>query len=471
MKSNKKAFRYSVNSSVIIVGAIIITLLLNAILVTLNDRFSLEIDFTEDGIYELTDTSKEILDKIDQDVQILMFTNGTESEQVSTIKNVLSKYTQHNSKISVQEIDLVKDPSALAPYQTMIEADKFTLGSLVLKCGDKSEFVSSANFITTDGQSNIERSVTSKLTNFVDGMSLSAITFTTGHGETKASSTETALETDAYQTVTLDTLTEDFPADGNSMVIINAPQNDFSAEEINKLDAYLDRGGNVMIGFDPAITKKLDRLESYLADDWGIVRNNNIVIDQKQMLSGTQYSMVEFDEHDIAKPVAEGQKKVVSGLSNSFEIAADLPQSVEVKTVLKSSPEATETTVEALSSGSQLDNAKNGVFNLMLAATRENYEMDSNETHTGHLVVYGSETMFDGMLLEARFANEDIFLNTVNWMKDSGSGITVRAKLMPGGSLTITQGQFWVWFAILVVVVPVGLLAAGLVIWLRRRYK
>lgn len=471
MKSNKKAFRYSVNSSVIIVGAIIITLLLNAILVTLNDRFSLEIDFTEDGIYELTDTSKEILDKIDQDVQILMFTNGTESEQVSTIKNVLSKYTQHNSKISVQEIDLVKDPSALAPYQTMIEADKFTLGSLVLKCGDKSEFVSSANFITTDGQSNIERSVTSKLTNFVDGMSLSAITFTTGHGETKASSTETALETDAYQTVTLDTLTEDFPADGNSMVIINAPQNDFSAEEINKLDAYLDRGGNVMIGFDPAITKKLDRLESYLADDWGIVRNNNIVIDQKQMLSGTQYSMVEFDEHDIAKPVAEGQKKVVSGLSNSFEIAADLPQSVEVKTVLKSSPEATETTVEALSSGSQLDNTKNGVFNLMLAATRENYEMDSNETHTGHLVVYGSETMFDGMLLEARFANEDIFLNTVNWMKDSGSGITVRAKLMPGGSLTITQGQFWVWFAILVVVVPVGLLAAGLVIWLRRRYK
>ena len=48
MKKNKKAFRYSVNSSVIIVGAIIITLLLNAILVTLNDRFSLEIDFTEE---------------------------------------------------------------------------------------------------------------------------------------------------------------------------------------------------------------------------------------------------------------------------------------------------------------------------------------------------------------------------------------------------------------------------------------
>lgn len=471
MKKNKKAFRYSVNSSVIIVGAIIITLLLNAILVTLNDRFSLEIDFTEDGIYELTDTTKELLDKIEDDVQILMFTNGTESEQVTTIKNVLSKYTQRCGKISVEEIDVVKDPSSLATYQNIIESDKFTLGSLVLKSGNKSEFVSSSNFITTDGQSNIERSVTSKLTNFVDGMSLSEISFTTGHGETKASSTETCLQTDAYRTVTLDTLTEEFPADSNSMVIVNAPQNDFSAEEIDKLDAYLDRGGNVTICFDPQIVNRLDRLENYLAEDWGIIRNNNIVIDQKQMLSGTQYSMVDFGDHEIAAPVAEGQKKVVTAFSNSFDIAADLPQSVKVETVLKSTAEATETNVESLTAGKQVENAKTGVFNLMMAATRENYVMDSNESFTGHLVVYGSETMFDSMLLEARFANEDVFLNAVNWMKNSGSGITVRAKMMPGGSLTISQGQFWVWFAILVIVIPIGLLAAGLIIWLRRRYK
>lgn len=471
MNKNKKTFRYSVNSSVIIVGAIIITLLLNAILVTLNDKFSLEIDFTEDGIYELTDTTKDLLDQLEKDVEILMFTDGMESEQVSMIKNVLSKYTQHSGHLTVSEVDVVKNPSSLAAYQNIIEADKFTLGSLILKGEVKSEFVSSSNFLTAEGYSNIERSVTSKLANFVDGMSLSAVTFTTGHGETKASSMETVLETDAYQVVTLDTLAGDFPADKNSLVIINAPQNDFTAEEINKLDAYLDRGGNVMVTFDPAITQRLERLESYLAEDWGIIRSNNIIIDQKQMLTGTQYSVLKFADHEIVNPVKEGQKLAVSPLSNSFEIAGDLPQPVTVDVVLKSSDGATETDIVSMMSGAEKADAKTGAFNLMLAATRESYIMEENESFTGHLVVCGSEGLFDAMTAETRFANEDVFLNAVNWMKGTDSGIAVRAKLMPGGALTISQGQFWTWFVILVVIVPVGLLVAGLIIWLKRRYK
>ena len=67
---NKK-FRYSLNSKAFIIGAVVIVLLLNAILITLNDKFSLEIDFTEDKIYALTDESKDIADKIDEPIEIL----------------------------------------------------------------------------------------------------------------------------------------------------------------------------------------------------------------------------------------------------------------------------------------------------------------------------------------------------------------------------------------------------------------
>lgn len=471
MKKNKKAFHYSMNSSVIIVGAIIITLLLNAILVTLNDRFSLEIDFTEDGIYELTDTTKELLDKLDSNVEMIMFTNGADSETVTMLKTVLGKYTQHSSKLSVSEIDVVKDPSALTAYQDVIEAEKFTVGSLVLKDEKKTEFVSSSNFVTTDGYSNIERSVTSKLVNFVDGMSLSTITFTSGHGEAQASSTETVLETDAYKIAALDTLTQEFPADKNSLVIINAPQNDFSAEEINKLDAYLDRGGNVMITFDPQIVTKLERLESYLAEDWGIIRSNNIVVDQKQQLTGTPYSILQFAEHDIVNPVKEESRYVVTSFANSLEIAPEVPQSVTVNEVLTTTQDATETNIESLYGGVEMPNARTGKFNIMVAASRDNYIMEDNETFTGHLVVCGSEAMFNSVILESRFANEDVFLNAVNWMKGSDSGISVRIKRMPGGTLAISQGHFWTWFVVLVVVIPLGLLISGLVIWLKRRYK
>ncbi|MBQ4516739.1 MAG: GldG family protein [Clostridia bacterium] len=471
MKKNKKAFHYSMNSSVIIVGAIIITLLLNAILVTLNDRFSLEIDFTEDGIYELTDTTKELLDKLESDVEMIMFVKDNQSEMVTMLKTVLGKYTQHSSKLSVSEVNVVKDPSAVTAYDDIIESEKFTVGSLVLKNENKKEFVSSANFVTTDGYSNIERSVTSKLVNFVDGMSLSAITFTSGHGEAKATSTETVLETDAYRIETLDTLTQDFPSDKNSLVVINAPKNDFSAEEIEKLDAYLDRGGNVMIAFDPQIDAKLERLESYLAADWGIIRSNNIVVDQKQQITGTPYSILQFTDHDIVKPVKEESRYVVTSFSNSLEIAPEVPQSVTVKEVLTTTQDATETNIESLYGGVAMPDARVGKFNVMVAASRDNYIMEDNKTFTGHLVVCGSESMFNSVILESRFANEDVFLNAINWMKGSDSGISVRIKRMPGGSLTISQGHFWTWFVVLIVVVPLGLLISGLVIWLKRRYK
>ncbi len=440
-------------------------------LVTLNDRFSLEIDFTEDGIYELTDTTKELLDKLESDVEIIMFTNGKEYEKVSMAKNVLDKYMQHSSKLSVSEINVIKDPSAYAAYRDDIEMEKFDVGSLVLKDEKKSEFVSSLNFVTTDRYSNIERSVTSKLVNFVDGMSLSEITFTSGHGEEKASSTQTVLETDAYKIATLDTLTQDFPSDKNSLVIINAPQNDFSAEEIEKLDAYLDRGGNVMIAFDPLIETKLERLESYLQADWGIIRSNNIVVDLKQQITGTPYSILQFTDHDIVKPVKEESRYVVSLFSNSLEIAPEVPQSVTVKEVLTTTQEATETNIESLDAGVAMPDARVGKFNIMLAASRDNYIMEDNKTFTGHLVVCGSESMFNSVILESRFANEDVFLNAVNWMKGSDSGISVRIKRMPGGALAINQGHFWTWFVVLIVVVPLGLLISGLVIWLKRRYK
>ncbi|MBQ9915024.1 MAG: hypothetical protein IJO50_02660, partial [Clostridia bacterium] len=69
------------------------------------------------------------------------------------------------------------------------------------------------------------------------------------------------------------------------------------------------------------------------------------------------------------------------------------------------------------------------------------------------------------------FANEDIMLNSINWMNGGNASLTVRIKQLPTGSMIVSRGQFWMWFAILVVVVPLAILGAGLTIFLKRRYK
>ncbi len=471
MKQNKKNFRYRVNSSAVIIGAIIITLLLNAILVTLNDKISLEIDFTKDKIFQLTEESEELVDKIDKDTEILILTTGTESESLSLVKNVLSKYTQRNGKISVKEVDVAKNPMEVKAYQQ--DMQNLTLNSLIIRQGDKYETVNSSDFVSKDGgYSYIERAVTGKLANFVDGMTISEIFFTTGHGEQTVDGTRGVLELENYKLTQFDTLTGEFPQNEHSLVIISAPQQDFSAEEIDKLDKYLDKGGNIQIYFDPLYSGKLERLEKYLAEDWGITRKNNIVIDMSNQMESSEYMLAELGSHEITEPLSKSQKRVGYAPANSFDIAIDLPTGVEVKPLLNSSANsyAKADVKSAVSSGFvKTDGDETGVFNLMLAATRTGGSMEVGAT--GKLIVSGSVETFNALAKDTRFANEDLLLNTISWMKGSESAITVRAKELPGGQMMLSKTQFWTWFVLLIIVVPVALLICGLVVWLRRRYK
>lgn len=461
---NKKAFRYSVNSTVLVVGAIVITLLFNAFLVTLNDRFALEIDFTQDGMYELTDTTKDVLGKLEDRVEVVMFTDGSESEVLSIVRNVLQKYTQNCGKIFVREINLIKNPKDLVPYQEAIDG-QLTIGSILLQSGDKQEFISSSGFFTSEGRSKVERSITGKLTNFIDGMSISAIAYTAGHGEGSAEMAKDALETSAYKIETLDTLQGEFPADKNSLVVIHVPQNDFTAEEIEKLDAYLLRGGNVILSFDVNASPTLNRLEGYLASDWGITRSAYWLYDKDAMLgSNTPYLLAQFAEHEIVAPIKESDKKIILSLPNALSISGELPAGVEVMPVLTTTGNATAIQMD----GTSVPEKAPGKENLMLAATRTNYDLESNQSVSGKLVVCGADIL---NMIDASFANEDLLLNTVSWMKGSESGLSISTKRLPGGALVISQAHFWTWFGILVIVIPIGVLIAGLVVFKKRRYK
>ncbi|MBP3337506.1 MAG: Gldg family protein [Clostridia bacterium] len=467
---NKKNFRYSVNANTLIIGAIVIVLLLNSILIALNDKISLQLDFTYDEIFKLTDETKEIVSKIDEDVEILMITDGSDTEMYSLVRNILDKYTQENSKISFSEINYVKNPIEIKPY--LDEMPTMQLGSLILKSAGKHEIANSKDFFTNNSQSNVERVVTGKLANFMDEYTISEIMLTSGHGEAAMTSANAIFEMEGYKTVSFDSLTENFPKDANSLVIICAPQKDFGAEEIDKLDKYLDNGGNVQIYFDPYHTgEDLTKLESYLAEEWGIVRSKNVVFDT-QGIEGSQYLLAELGDHEIVKPLKEGQKRVAYIPANPIEISDTLPVYVEAGALLTTSNSAYSATMEEITANAyqKPSDSEKGKINLVVAATRKNYDLDGKET-TGKLLVSGTAETFNSIVSDTRFANEDLLLNTIGWMKGNSANISIRAKILPSGQLMLERNQFWSWFVVLVVIIPVLLLAAGLTVFVKRRYK
>lgn len=479
MKNTKK-LKYLINSSVIVVGAVIITILLNAVLVAFDSKIPLEINLTRDEIFELTDETKEIVNQIDEETQIIVLYDGTTviSEQLTLLTDIIEQYTRQNENIQLSTIDFMNNPMALTPYVEAIKTISNPYYAMIFVQGDLYETAESSSYVTTEGKSNIERIITNKLATFADGFKISEITLVTGHGEKLNEVFESVLGMYNYQINTVDLLTEDLPEDAKSLVVVNAPSGDFSAEEIEKLDAYLDRGGNVQIYFNPILSNdELPRLESYLANEWAIKRNHKIAVDMDNKLESTSetaaiygiMSIAQLTDSEIVSPITASRRSVLYSASNVLEIAGDKPGSVEITPVLETSSNAYLKDYAAIGESKTADDPS-GKYNVLVSAKRSNYTLN-NEVFTGKLIVSGSSYTMDTLVGDSRYANEDLLLNSINWMRGSEAGITVRAKDLPQGSLTVPTGQFWPWFIVLVAVIPIAIFVCGIVVWIKRRYK
>ena len=478
MMKNTKKLKYSINSTVVIIGAIIIALLVNGFLVAFDSKLSLEIDLTKDEIYRLTEESQSVVDKIDEETKIIVLYNGQASELMTILTSVIEKYTDRNEKITYEVVDYYSNPLALSEYVSAVKMISSPDYAMIFVQGDKYDVAEVSSYITTTGRSNIENIITNKLASFVDGYSISEIMFTTGHGEKSNAGFEAVLNMYNYQLKSINLQAEDIPENDKSLLIINAPQGDFSAEEIEKIDNFLDHGGNVQVYFDPVVSNdELPRLESYLKESWSIVRNHGVIVDSdKRLESGddtnSRYGSItvaEIADTEIAKPIEDSKREIVYSAANALEIESDSLSTIEVKPVLTTSGNSVLRELENINEAVPAGVMKSR-YNVMLTSTKNNYTLDE-KIYTGRVVVCGSSYMMDTLIGDSRYANEDLLINSINWMRGSEAGVTVRAKELPQGSLLISGGQFWGWFIGLVVVVPVLLIVAGIIVFVKRRYK
>lgn len=66
-------------------------------------------------------------------------------------------------------------------------------------------------------------------------------------------------------------------------------------------------------------------------------------------------------------------------------------------------------------------------------------------------------------------SNHDLFLNSLNWMCERENNISIHAKSLSQEYLTVPSGIASFWSAILAVILPLGVLAAGIVVVVKRR--
>ena len=66
--------------------------------------------------------------------------------------------------------------------------------------------------------------------------------------------------------------------------------------------------------------------------------------------------------------------------------------------------------------------------------------------------------------------NRDFFLNAVGWLQNQDESLSIRPKTTLQFPMQLTGTQVLIFGGLFVIIVPLGILIAGLVIWLRRRH-
>ena len=170
-----------------------------------------------------------------------------------------------------------------------------------------------------------------------------------------------------------------------------------------------------------------------------------------------------MEAHEITQQLLERDNAFIAPVSCSFGISETNPQYAQVTSLLNTSKKAFGT----LDFESQTMQKKEGDFEGPLSIAAYAEKMDS-----GSILVLGSlqSVEWSGILSDSSYANGDFILNAFSYMTDKGEVLNIRPKVISPENLTMTEKQVKTVSILLQYVLPLLILAAGLIVWLRRRY-
>jgi len=468
MKSFK--MKYKISSVALAAVVLLVVILLNAVISAMGDKMNLKVDLTKERVYEFSQQTKEVIKAINKDVSVYaLYPDDASNNYVEYAKEYLAKYSNMNDKIKVTYIDPYTNPTFAKKYEGTGES--IGAGSIIMECGDKVKVVTidqlyRQNQYTGSTSIDMEKKMTMAFS-FVTGQSGdSKIYFTEGHNELSCYNMEKALEGEGYTcesvNITINGISED-----TDLLVIASPSKDFTGEEINLLDEYMDKGGKALYLSTPGIPP-LERLSAYLIE-WGITPNNDFIIENDKNHAYAAGANMSYPapillEHEINNNIIEGGLVFIAPNAGSFTITDSNVRYAKTTALM----ETTEKSIGKIDLTTEKETEKDIKGPLNVAALSEMQDMSG-----GKLAVIGSiysMEMVDGILEEASYANGDFLLNTVSYMTEKANPFDIRAKVISSSTLTMNETQVIMCYILIQYLIPLIIIVAGLVVWLRRRY-
>jgi hypothetical protein len=298
----------------------------------------------------------------------------------------------------------------------------------------------------------------------------------TGHSEYTMDAFTAILQKNNYETFPWNLIQGRAP--DADIILITAPKEDFSAGELQILDEFLINGGNygktLFYCADPS-QPPLEGIAVFLRE-WGVSVDDGTVFETDEMRVYEYqpfYAIADYAEEELSGLLRTASKPMLTPVSRPLTIVFDYRNNYSAKPLLNFGVSAGVRPSNAGDTFSAADAVRRGPFPA-LALCR--YSIINRETGRAEMVsnvlVSGSTAMLDALAVDnPAFSNTEYLVNVLNRLSGRGDIIPLRPKSFTGRGLNLPRFTVNVLGLLFIFLLPAAILAAGLVIRIRRKHS
>lgn len=457
MKKIKESFQtitfrqggYSLMLTIVVLGIVIAVNLLAGKL----PQSIRQIDISDDNIYEITDTSRDLLKDLDKDVSFTVLADKNNADE--RIRAFIDKYAGLSDHIKTEWVDPVLHPSALTEYDakenSIVVSCKDTDRTMTVSFNDIIVYDQSSYYMTgtmTETEFDGEGQLTSAV-NYVTSGNGKTIYTISGQGESTLPSSVTELmEKSGFETKDLNLLMDtEIPKDCD-MLFQYAPTKDISEDELKALVSYMEDGGKLFLLLGD--TADMPNLSSLLKT-YGLQTEEGYVADMQRCYQGNYYYI--FPELSVSGDLGNDLSSQMVLLMNAHGLTETDPARDTITTTpfMKTSSDGYLIRDE--------DDPTQGTYVLGAVATEDE----------SRLTVISADSLIDENVTSSftNIENLTLFMNAVTANFGDMENLSIEAKSLQIENNTM---KYTGWIGLAAIIgIPVIFLLYGLRKWMKRR--
>lgn len=520
-KVAKKKLLFSASLVIIIIVSIVA---LNILATVADNRLHLSFDLTADKVFSMSEANTDYLKEVDKDITITFC--ATEDEYIggfydsyvanynqttdptgkyfSQTVEIAKDYTNYNSKIKVQFVDvqsnefasirqkypsvnfnygdILVESSFLGSSGTMVNRHKIIGFSNIYSLSDESGYASQGYDYYKISGNNIETQLTSAIYYVTSEETAKAAYFSThSTPELLEQYLIPTLELNNYEVEKISdmVITEASIPEDTDVLLIAGVTSDFTPSELDVIDEWLyndNKKGNGLVFFASTSSPELPNLYSFL-EEWGISIGSGILYETDSsytserptnMLLSSSQSNITLDVNSKLGAYLADNLVPMSVAYNSYEDRT-------AQTIMQTS-----SSVVIAPSGIDADSwkpdssYKAATQSVAIVTSDTSYEENTGEGISSYVAAFASsDFIFSDLMANNSILNLDMTLSVTNLASGNGEArMTFTEKEIDTQTITdITTFTTNLMFVIFVIIVPLGIIAACIIVYARRRSR